>query len=96
MPNNPTPTEPDPPPGAAHSPAWRSIASFPFVFLILAYRAILSPLLAGHCRFHPTCSAYALECYKRFGPFRATALTLKRLARCHPLGGSGYDPPPVP
>jgi uncharacterized protein len=73
----------------------RRACTLPFVVAILAYRAVLGPLLAGHCRFHPTCSEYALQCYRLHGPIRGSWLTLRRLARCHPLGGKGYDPPPL-
>jgi uncharacterized protein len=72
------------------------IAIWPFLAMIYAYRVTLSPLLGGHCRFHPTCSQYGLDAYRAHGPFRGTYLTVRRLARCHPLGGSGYDPVPGP
>ncbi|WP_107497457.1 membrane protein insertion efficiency factor YidD [Thalassobius sp. I31.1] len=55
-------------------------------------RLFLSPWLDHACRFHPTCSAYAIEALERHGPLRGTWLTLWRLARCNPLGGRGYDP----
>ena len=58
------------------------------------YRYALSPLLPASCRFQPTCSAYALEALERHGPLRGAALTLSRLARCRPGGGSGHDPVP--
>lgn len=61
---------------------------------VLLYRASISPLLPPSCRFTPTCSAYALEALRRHGALKGTWLTLKRLARCHPWGGSGYDPVP--
>jgi putative membrane protein insertion efficiency factor len=68
----------------------------PFVVLIFAYRVLLSPLMGGHCRFHPSCSQYALDAYRQHNPIRASWLTLARVSRCHPFGGSGYDPvPPV-
>ncbi len=62
--------------------------------LIRAYRLALSPLLGRHCRFHPSCSAYALEAYERFDLLTATRLTVARLAKCHPWHPGGYDPPP--
>ena len=64
------------------------------LLLIRAYQLVLSPLLGPSCRFQPTCSAYAMECIERFGALKGSWLALKRLLRCHPLGGHGYDPPP--
>ena len=61
---------------------------------IRAYRLVLSPLLGPRCRFHPSCSAYALEALARHGAGRGGWLALRRLARCHPWGGSGVDEVP--
>ena len=61
---------------------------------ILCYRHALSPVLPQTCRFQPSCSQYALEAVSRFGARKGGWLTLKRLARCHPWGGWGYDPVP--
>jgi putative membrane protein insertion efficiency factor len=61
---------------------------------IRLYRWFLSPFLGWHCRFHPTCSAYALEAIETHGITRGYLLALKRVGRCHPFGGSGYDPVP--
>jgi hypothetical protein len=61
---------------------------------ILCYRYALSPVLPGACRFQPSCSQYALEAVSRFGARKGGWLMLRRLARCHPWGGSGYDPVP--
>lgn len=58
------------------------------------YRIFLSPWLGNACRFQPTCSVYALEALSRHGGLRGGLLTLRRLARCHPWGGEGYDPVP--
>jgi putative membrane protein insertion efficiency factor len=58
------------------------------------YRAALSPWVGWSCRFQPTCSAYALEALERHGALRGGWLTLRRIGRCHPLGGSGFDPVP--
>lgn len=65
-----------------------------FLLLIRAYQYVLSPLLPNSCRFVPTCSQYGVEALKKHGPFRGGWLTLKRISRCHPWGGSGYDPVP--
>jgi uncharacterized protein len=62
--------------------------------LILAYRGLISPVLPGSCRYRPTCSAYALDAVRRFGAVRGGLLAVRRLARCHPWGGFGYDPVP--
>ena len=58
------------------------------------YQYFLSPLIGPTCRFAPSCSEYALEAIIRFGALRGTGLAVRRLARCHPWGGSGYDPVP--
>jgi uncharacterized protein len=68
--------------------------AIPFMLAIRAYQLILGPVMGGHCRFHPTCSEYSLEAYRRHGPLRGTWLTLRRILRCHPFGGSGFDPVP--
>lgn len=79
------------------TPAWRSILAAPFLALIYLYRFTLGPWIGGHCRFTPSCSQYALDAYRAHNPLRATALTARRLARCHPRGGHGNDPvPPAP
>ena len=61
---------------------------------IRVYRLIFSPWVGFNCRYQPTCSAYALEALEKHGAFKGSWLTLHRLARCHPLGGDGYDPVP--
>ena len=62
------------------------------MFCIQAYRRLLSPVLPPSCRFHPTCSAYALEAIRRYGPFKGSYLSLLRLLKCHPWHPGGYDP----
>ena len=62
--------------------------------LILAYRRWMSPLLGPRCRFHPTCSAYALEAVERHGALRGGGLALRRIGRCHPFHPGGIDPVP--
>ncbi len=75
---------------------WRAVANFPFILAIRFYQVTLAPLLSGHCRFIPTCSNYAIDAYRLHGPVRGSWLTLRRLARCHPWGGNGFDPVPEP
>jgi uncharacterized protein len=60
------------------------------------YQLLVSPLLRPSCRFLPTCSDYAIEALAQHGSVRGSGLALRRLARCHPWGGSGYDPVPRP
>lgn len=61
---------------------------------VRAYRLLFSPWVGHNCRYQPTCSAYALEALARHGALRGGWLTLRRIGRCHPWGGSGYDPVP--
>lgn len=65
-------------------------------FPVRAYRLVLSPWLGLHCRYQPTCSAYALEALEKHGAVRGSWLAVRRILRCHPGGGSGYDPVPEP
>lgn len=58
------------------------------------YRATFSPMMGHNCRFQPTCSVYALEALRRHGGLRGGWLAFRRIARCHPLGGSGIDDVP--
>jgi putative membrane protein insertion efficiency factor len=61
---------------------------------VRAYQWFISPLLPPSCRYAPTCSAYAIEALQRHGLIRGGYLTARRLLRCHPWGGSGFDPVP--
>lgn len=70
------------------------ILSLPFIALIKFYQWVISPFLGPKCRFTPTCSQYAIEALKKHGVFKGLWLTIKRLSRCHPWGGHGYDPVP--
>ena len=75
----------------------RPRAGLPARLLLLAleaYRALLSPLLGGHCRFWPSCSVYAQEAIEKHGAWRGARLTLFRLARCQPFARGGIDPVP--
>ncbi|MET4126903.1 putative membrane protein insertion efficiency factor [Roseovarius sp. MBR-38] len=65
-----------------------------FSLPVRAYRLILSPWIGWHCRYQPTCSQYALDALETHGAWRGGWLALKRIARCNPLGGCGYDPVP--
>ncbi|MFP4145366.1 MAG: membrane protein insertion efficiency factor YidD [Phycisphaeraceae bacterium] len=62
------------------------------ILLVYAYRGTLGLFMGGCCRFEPTCSQYMIDAIRKHGPFRGTWRGLKRIARCHPWGGSGYDP----
>lgn len=64
------------------------------LLLIRLYQRLLSPFTRGACRHVPSCSEYAREAVERHGAARGVALAARRLARCHPLGSSGYDPVP--
>jgi putative membrane protein insertion efficiency factor len=64
------------------------------VLPVKVYRHLISPWLPPACRYTPTCSRYAIEALQKHGPFKGSWLALKRVLRCHPWGGSGYDPVP--
>ena len=58
------------------------------------YQYALSPMLSPRCRYQPTCSQYAIEAVRKYGALKGGWLAAKRIGRCHPWGGSGYDPVP--
>lgn len=76
-----------PPRPRAHDPACLAVLA-----LIATYRRFVSPLLGRHCRFEPSCSAYAAEAISRHGLRRGAWLGVCRIARCHPFHDGGYDP----
>ncbi|NJN86035.1 MAG: membrane protein insertion efficiency factor YidD [Leptolyngbyaceae cyanobacterium SL_7_1] len=65
------------------------------IALIRGYRTLISPLFPPTCRFHPTCSQYAIEAIERFGVWRGSGLAVRRIVRCHPFNSGGYDPVPL-
>ena len=64
------------------------------IALLKGYRLLISPLYGQVCRYHPSCSAYALEAVTQHGSLRGSWLAARRLARCHPWAAGGYDPVP--
>lgn len=67
-----------------------------FVLLVRFYQYVISPVLPSSCRYTPSCSAYGVEALRKHGALRGGWLTIKRIARCNPWGGHGYDPVPEP
>lgn len=67
-----------------------------FIFLIRVYQHTFAAILGGQCRFHPSCSNYAIEAYEKLSLWRATYLTVWRILRCQPYSKGGYDPVPEP
>lgn len=72
----------------------RKIGIFIVLIPVWFYRACISPLTPASCRYTPTCSEYAIIAIKKYGVFKGGWLTVKRICRCHPWGGHGYDPVP--
>lgn len=70
----------------------RRLGLWSVVAAVWAYRLTLGPWLGGHCRFAPSCSQYMLDAVHRHGPWRGAWRGLRRILRCHPWGGQGYDP----
>ncbi|MBQ6746241.1 MAG: membrane protein insertion efficiency factor YidD [Bacteroidaceae bacterium] len=72
----------------------RKVLSEILLLPIYFYQRFISPMIGPSCRFTPTCSQYAVEAIKKHGPLKGLYLAVKRILRCHPWGGSGYDPVP--
>ncbi len=68
------------------------LAAKPLLGIVWLYQKGISPLLGTNCRFEPSCSAYAREALDEYGGFKGGWLAIRRISRCHPWGGSGYDP----
>ena len=75
---------------------WRQLAGVPSVLLVglvRCYQWGVSPWLGPQCRYQPTCSEYFIQAVRKYGALRGAWRALRRISRCHPWGGSGYDPP---
>ncbi|MCK9300317.1 MAG: membrane protein insertion efficiency factor YidD [Bacteroidales bacterium] len=72
----------------------RKLAIFLVLLPVRFYRLFISPLFPSSCRYTPTCSEYAVQAVQKHGPFKGGWLAIKRILRCHPWGGHGYDPVP--
>ena len=67
---------------------------YPLIFIIKIYQFIISPLIGQNCRYLPTCSEYAIESLKLHGLLRGSFFAIRRILKCHPFGGHGFDPIP--
>lgn len=72
----------------------RKIGIFILILPIRFYQCCISPLFPPMCRFTPTCSEYAIQAIRKHGAIKGLLLAIKRICRCHPFGGGGYDPVP--
>lgn len=72
----------------------RKVFSLLFLGIIRIYQNTISPFIGANCRYTPTCSAYATEAIKKYGPFKGGRMAIRRILSCHPWGKSGYDPVP--
>jgi len=75
--------------------ALSKVLAWPLIQLVRLYRLAISPWLGSNCRYDPTCSRYAIEALQKHGALKGSWLAAKRIVRCHPWGGSGYDPVPA-
>ncbi|MFB9120731.1 membrane protein insertion efficiency factor YidD [Bergeyella porcorum] len=75
-------------------PQFNKILITPLVILIRFYQIAISPLLGKNCRYQPTCSTYMIEALRLHGAIKGFWLGIRRIGRCHPWGGEGYDPVP--
>lgn len=71
------------------------VLAWPLIKLVQLYRFAISPWLGANCRYQPSCSSYAIEALQTHGVVRGSYLAVRRIGRCHPWGGSGYDPVPT-
>lgn len=69
----------------------KKIFSFFFLLIIMVYQKVISPILPPMCRYNPTCSEYGKQAIIKYGPFKGGLLSIKRISKCHPWGGSGED-----
>jgi putative membrane protein insertion efficiency factor len=72
--------------------SFRRLLIAPFILLIQIYRLVISPWLGPKCRYTPTCSQYAMDALRKYGMIKGLWKALQRISKCHPWGGSGYDP----
>ncbi len=72
----------------------KKIFIYPFLILIRIYQTLISPLLPSTCRFSPTCSEYSKQSLIKYGLIKGSMLSVKRILKCNPWGGNGYDPVP--
>ena len=70
------------------------ILIYPLIFIIKIYQFIFSPLIGKNCRYLPTCSEYAIESLKLHGLLKGSFFAIRRILKCHPFGGHGFDPIP--
>lgn len=71
---------------------FKTAVTFLLIFPIRIYQVCLSPLLPAHCRYYPTCSEYAIQAIRKYGPWRGLYRAVRRVLRCHPWTPGGYDP----